>query len=421
MRGEASVIHLNGVNFMACVEALREPALRGQVFVVAPARAARARILDVSRQALREGLSPGMRLDEAQARLGRLRVVPPSPGSYATVNKAIEAHCARYAPLLENAGGGHFFLDLQGTRRLFGAYLDTAARIRNEVARDIGLEMATALAPNKLVAKVGTRSLRPEGLVAVREGDEGAFLAHQDLSLLPGIGRSLGRILASVGIGEIGGLAELGDAEVRGLLGPQGRELRDAARGLDRRPVMNGDLGDRRIEASLDFPGDVLEAEVLHGGLIGLVEACGLELRLSRLASRGLEVEVAYVDEVLGRGRFLSRVPLSLDGELLAGAGQALAAALGRRVRIRALRLSLFRLEAGGLQLDLFEPEAVALPGLSPSLARLPETGAWRATRLQEAVDGARRRYGGRALTRCAALVGDALVGQAAAEAGGQA
>jgi len=401
----ASIIHLNVVSFMAAVEVLRDPDLRGLPFAVGIPGAARGRILDVSRIALREGVAPGMTIAEAERRLPGLCLVRPSPDAYSRANREMEAICARYAPLLENSGGGHFFLDLHGTSRLFGAYIDQAVHIRREISEGVGLDATTALAGNKLVAKVGTRSLRPDGFVAVREGDEEAFLRHQDVRFLPGVGPSIGRILSATGICEIGELAAFSDAEITGLFGRRGPELRESALGIDGSKVEQGDLTRRSIASRLRFDNDVLDEASILAALVTLVEGCGLELRRSRLQCRVVAVELGYSDNVAGRGASRLPRPVALDDELLAAARMALSRAHGRRVRVASLALAFGALEPASLQLDLFVPDPACREAFRN---RESCNGSARLDRLQAAVDAARERFGLKAVTRCAALAGEA-------------
>jgi len=401
----ASIIHLNVVSFMAAVEALRDPELRERPFAVGSPGAARGRILDVSRLALREGVAPGMPIAEAERRLPGLRLVRPSPDAYRRANREMEVICARYAPLLENSGGGHFFLDLDGTRGLFGEYIDQAVHIRREVAEIVGLDATTALASNKLVAKVGTRSLRPDGFVAVREGDEEAFLCHQDVRFLPGVGPAIGRILSVTGISEIGELAAFSDAEITGLLGHRGPELRAGALGIDGSRVEQGDLARRSVAARLRFDNDVLDEASILAALVTLVEGCGLELRRSRLQCRVVAVELGYSDNIAGRGAARLPRPIALDGELLSSARMALSRAHDRRVRVASLALALGGLEPASLQLDLFTPDPA---GREAFRNRESRNGSTRLDRLQAAVDAARERFGAKAVTRCAALASEA-------------
>ncbi|MGO8693441.1 MAG: DNA polymerase [Rectinemataceae bacterium] len=387
MRAESSVVHVNVVGFMAAVEALADPERRGKAFVVGFPGAGRALVLDASRVAIKEGIRIGMGLDAARARVGGLSVLPPSFDAYRRANALVEKVCSRYAPLVENDSGGHFYLDLGGTRRLFGEYIDSAARIKNEIRSTVGLEPTVGLARNKLVAKVGTRSLRPDGLALVREGDEAAFLAPQDVELLPGVGPKLLRLLRAVGMREIRELAEVGDDECRALFGKGGPALRDAARGLDFGEVAGGRLAERIIARELRFESDVLDAFEIRAGLVRLVEEVGLELRTAAFVAGRLSLRVTYTDGFEASASRSCELPLSGEAELLRTADGLLSRAGERRVRVRALFFALSDLSPSSPQLDLFAP---------PELSKTDG--------LQRAVDAARTRFGSDKLGLCAAL-----------------
>ena len=372
---------------MAAVETLSDPERRGKAFVVGFPGASRALVLDASRDALAEGIRIGMGLEAARALVRGLAVVPPSFDDYRRANAVVEEICARYAPHIENDSGGHFYLDLGGTRRLFGEYIDSAAKIKNDIRSTVGLEPAIGLARNKLVAKVGTRSLRPDGLVLVREGDEAAFLAPQDVELLSGVGPKILRILRAVGMREIGELAGVGDEECRALLGKGGPELRDAARGLDSREVADGRLAQRVIARELRFDSDVLDAFEVRAALLCLVEESGLELRRGAFVAGRLSLRVTYTDGFESSASCACARPLSGEAELVRAADGLVAKVGERRVRVRALRFALSALSPSSPQIDLFAP---------PEPSKLE--------RLQRAVDAARTRFGSDKLGLCAAL-----------------
>jgi DNA polymerase-4 len=105
------------------------------------------------------------------------------------------------------------------------------------------------------------------GLIQIQSGTEAAFLAHQDIGLLPGMGPGLLRTAAVTGFREIGELARLNDGEALALFGKWGPLLRDMARGIDTSPVMSGDPTEKKIEGRLDFAEDVIEFETIRGGL----------------------------------------------------------------------------------------------------------------------------------------------------------
>ena len=387
MNDGASVVHLNVVGFAAAVAVRQDPELTDRPFVVAGASSARAVVLDVSRRARELGLEAGMPLAMAERRVRELLVLPPDPVSCAAVNAEMERIASRYAPIVQNDSGGHLYLDLAGTRRLFGPHVDVAVRIKNEIVEAVGIEPAVGVAGNKLVAKVATRSLRPYGVAYIRAGEELDFLGTQDATILPGVGSAVARALSVVGLFSVGQIAALSDTEAFAFLGKRGLALRDAARGMDASPVAQGRLAERVIRRRLDFAEDVLDASVIHGALVAVAEDAGLELRKALLCASRARVTVSYADGVRTEAEVLSRRPLALDCELIAAASRAYAKAGERRVRVRGLSLFLTDLSPAGRELDLFIPESFL-----------------RQERLQAAVDSARRRYGPASVTRAAAL-----------------
>ncbi|GHV92921.1 hypothetical protein AGMMS50268_34240 [Spirochaetia bacterium] len=127
---------------------------------------------------MKEGLCPGMALAVAERRVKDLPVLAPDPPSYAIMNKELEKIAGVYAPACENDQFGNLYLDLTGTTRIFGPPADCTSRILREMLEQIGIRPATAVAGNKLICKIATRTIRPMGLIQVQAGTEADFLVH---------------------------------------------------------------------------------------------------------------------------------------------------------------------------------------------------------------------------------------------------
>jgi len=387
MNGQGSVVHLNVTDFAAAVAIAKDGTLADSAFVVAKASASRAVIQAVSQRAWQEGLVPGMTLANAQRLVKGLKVLPPDPISCAAAHQAMKAIADRYTPVVQNDCGGHLYLDLSGTTALFGPHFDCAVRIRNEIVASTGLVPTVAVASNKLVAKVATRAVRPSGIAGVRPGEEALFLAPQDALLLPGVGPAMARIISVAGLREIGSLAALDDNEAIALFGRRGVALRDAALGRDASTVEAGDLAERTLRRTIDFPEPVFEQQALNAALTTTVEDMGLELRQAGLATAGLNVAVLYADGVRTEASERLRRLLLLDIELVEAATRVVRKATNRRVRIRGLMVAFFSLDVPSKQIDLFTPEG-------PSAQE----------RFQHAVDRTRLRFGPEAVTLASAL-----------------
>src|SRR5215472_8824218 len=88
-----------------------------------------------------------------------------------------------------------------------------------------------------MIAKIASDTCKPDGLLGVAAGDEAAFLAPLPVGRLWGIGPKTQTRLGVFGISTIGELAGLEDARLHELFGSWWRDVRDMARGIDRRPV----------------------------------------------------------------------------------------------------------------------------------------------------------------------------------------
>jgi DNA polymerase-4 len=358
--------------------------------VIAGGTGGRAVAWDVSPEAIRQQIKPGMALSAVQRLVKDLTVLAPNPAAYQKANKAIETVISRFAPAWQNDGCGNLYLDITGTRNLFGPPTDCICHIQNEIIDSLGIGAAAAAATNKLVSKVASRAIRPVGLIEVRPGNESAFLAHQNIALLPGMGPSLMRTVAVTGFKEIGEIAALADGEAAALFGKQGIALRDSALGIDNSPVAG--MGQKRIEKKADFSEDVIDEEIILGALASLVEYGGLEMRRDRLGASTVSLATIYNDGVEVCGKEKRKRLFVLDKDILAAANRIFQKSANRRIRVSSICLSLEDMAPLGYEPDLFE--------------MLNET---KEIRLQEAIDLIQGRYGAGAVMRGIVLAASAM------------
>ena len=389
---ERAIGHLNFIGFRAAVAALLDPGLQGRPYVIAGGTGGRAVAWDVSPEALRQNIQPGMALTAARRMVKDLTIMAPQPAAYARVNGTIEDIITRYAPAWQNDGAGNIYLDITGTKQLFGPPKDCMHRIQDEIRNNLPIEAAAAAATNKLVSKVASRVIRPEGLLEVCPGEEAAFLIHKDIALLPGLEPSLLKTIQITGFREAGELAALSDVEAASLFGKKGIALRDAARGIDNAPVGSA-LGRRAIEKQADFAEDVIDETIIRGALASLAEDEGFEMRKDKLGAGSLKLAAIYSDGVAAKGIEKERQLLVLDSEIMAAADRLYKKTVNRRIRIRSIYLSLEDLAPFGFESDLFDWEKDA-----------------KKRRFQEAVDLIQDRYGIGSLMRGVTLAASVTV-----------
>jgi DNA polymerase-4 len=380
-----NILHLDIRNFCIALERQRQPALRDWPVVIAPGRG-RTVVQAVSPEAKQEGIYPGMGVARAQRRCRRLNILPPDFSFYRQVQEQVITSLGTFSPLVEPVGLGHFFIDITGTRRLWGTLLDTADRMRRLVSRDFQLHTAVGLASNKLVSRVAAKVIRIQELCDVFPGVESSFLAPLRVSLLPGVGEvTTTRLLAELNLQTVGELAVVAPVLLDGVFGAAGQRLRRMAMGEDSSPVVTPRAVPTILE-EIQLPKDDNRRSRLSGHLYGLVEGLGRQLRSQNRCPGELTLTVTYADGAQARTRerfSAAGSEFHLNSVLYGAALRLFDRAVQRRLRIRHLALSAAYLQSPIGQLALFPWD---------------DSHSGKETKLLQAMDHIRDRYGNGAL-----------------------
>ncbi len=254
---DRSIIHLNIADFAVAVERAVDCRLRDRPVIIAPGGGVRATVYDMSEEAYRCGIRKGMALRRAARLCKDARILAPHPDRYEHAMRALLKQALPYSPLIENGEtDGHLFVDVTGTARLFGPPMDVAWRLRRQVKTDLGLDPIWSVAPNKLVAKVATRLVKPDGEFIVGAGEEEALLAPLPISLVPGIERNDLLRLREFNLSRISHLAALSLEQLQVPFGARALSLYETARGIDPSPVLPVGQKPPRIIADHEFGND---------------------------------------------------------------------------------------------------------------------------------------------------------------------
>ena len=353
-----AVLHLNVANFAVAVERGVDCRLRDWPVIVAPEGAARAVVYDMSEEAYQAGIRKGMALRQAQRRCRDARLLAPHFDRYERAMRALQARALPLTPQVEVVDeAGHLFLDLSGTSRLHGPPRDVAWRLRRQIQADLGLDPIWSLAPNKLVAKVATRLVKPDGEYLVEPGEERRFLAPLPVHLLPGLERDQLALLRELNLRCAADVARLPLGRLEEAFGPGAGLLHDTVRGVDPTPVLPAGRRMGRLWLDHEFGDDQHRPDVVEAALFSLVERAGRRLRRRRLGARRVGLQLDYSDGLRALGSASRREATANDFALHGLARTALGRAWTRRVRLRHLRLICDRLAAPSTQLSLLPQE----------------------------------------------------------------
>jgi DNA polymerase-4 len=234
-----TVIHFDMDAFFASVEQLDNPDLQGQPVLVG-ARSRRGVVTAASYEARPTGVRSAMSMVEALRRCPNAVVVPPRRARYSELSGRVFEVFRRYTPLVEGLSVDEAFLDVTGSRTLFGEGPAIAQLIKENVYSQIGLTGSAGVASNKFVAKIASDLDKPDGLTVVPAGGEAEFLAPLPLERMWRVGPKARVKLRAAGLQTIGDLARADRRTLEQLMGSWGSVARELARGIDERPVVVG-------------------------------------------------------------------------------------------------------------------------------------------------------------------------------------
>jgi DNA polymerase-4 len=350
-----SIIHLNVADFAVAVERAVDRRLNERPVIIAPEGAVRAAVYDMSNEAYLAGIRKGMALQRAVRLCKNVCILPPHPHRYEQAMRDVFARALPYSPLIETGeDDGHLFMDATGTGRLFGPPRDVAWRLRRQIQSDLGLDPIWSVAPNKLVAKVATRLVKPDGEYIVPAGEEKALLAPLPVRLVPGIERDDLLRLREFNLTHAFQVAALSLEQLEIPFVARARLLYEAVRGIDSSPVLPVGQKPPQVIADHEFGTDTNDVHTLESVLYRLVEQAGARLRQRRQAARRIAIVLDYSDGMRRARQVAARPATANDLTLFELARRVLHLAWIRRVRIRHLRLVCDRLAFPPAQLELF-------------------------------------------------------------------
>ncbi len=218
--------------FALSCELAERPELRGLPVALGGGDAG-PRVVDVSPEAFRYGIDPGVSLREAIGLCPALVVVEPRPAAYERAFEAIVRALQGASPVVERERIGVAYADLTGLERLYGEGL-AEALLRCAPA---DMEPRAGIAPGKFPALAAAGAAEPGRAVVVDAAAVGDFLASRPIDLLPFDPATLRR-LRLLGITTLGALTALPRQAVQARLGATGALAWELARGHDDRPVL---------------------------------------------------------------------------------------------------------------------------------------------------------------------------------------
>jgi DNA polymerase-4 len=291
------ILHIDMDAFFISVEQRDNPALLGKPAAVCGSLS-RSVVTSATYEARPYGVRAGMSTQEAKRRCPQLILVAGNHSKYTETSARIFTILKKYTPMVEVASIDEAYLDMTQSLLLFKSPLQIAQSVKDQIRESEQLTCSIGVAPNKLLAKLGSGLKKPNGLVVIRKEDVEEILKDLPVSKLYGIGPKLTETLNSIGIFTCGQLGKFPVSFLSKRFGAIGEGLHEMGLGLDGSPVIPFDKEEdaKSISHSVTLEEDTSDPNILNKVLLQLSERVSRRMRKEGFYGKRVAITVRYSD-----------------------------------------------------------------------------------------------------------------------------
>jgi DNA polymerase-4 len=349
------ILHIDMDAFFISVEQRDDPSLRGKPAAVCGSLS-RSVVTSATYEARPYGIRAGMPTQEAKRRCPQLILVKGNHSKYTKTSARIFSLLKDYTPMVEVASIDEAYLDITESQLLFQSPLQIAQSIKERIQKNEQLTCSIGVAPNKLLAKLGSRLKKPDGLVIIGKGRVEEILEDLPVSKVFGIGPKLEEELKSMGIFTCGQLGRYPVPALNRRFGAIGERLHEMGLGLDDSPVVPFDEEEdaKSISHSVTLEEDTSDPDFLRKVMLQLSERVSKRMREEGFYGRRITLTVRYSDfYTFSKQKTLSQLVNSGNEIFLHAVEVFESISHPKPIRLLGVGVSHFKKE--WCQLDLFE------------------------------------------------------------------
>jgi nucleotidyltransferase/DNA polymerase involved in DNA repair len=317
------VFHVDLDQFLAAVEVLRRPELRGRPVIVGgdgdPTK--RGVVSTASYEARAFGVGSGMPLRTALKRCPDAVFLPVDAPTYLEASRRVMETLRSFGFVVQEMGWDEAFIAVETDQP------ETLAReIQRRVLERTRLWCSIGIGENKLQAKIATDAGKPAGVFTLTSDRWFDWMGPRETDALWGIGTKTARKLAAIGIGTVDELAAADLDELAAAFGPStGPWLAQLARGEDASVVSDAPWIPKGVSRERTFQQDLTTADEIERELDRLAFETAGDVRKDGRAAVRVVVKLRLVPFITKtRGLALPR-PTNDPDAIAAGARAALA------------------------------------------------------------------------------------------------
>ncbi len=347
-------------------------------------------ILAKSVPAKKYAVTTGEPVVDALRKCPQLFLVKPDHELYRRNSKAFIAILRQYSDVIEQFSIDEAFVDMTGTRRLFGEPLEAADRIRKQIWDELGFTVNIGISSNKLLAKMASDFEKPDKVHTLFPKEVQGKMWPLPVRDLFFVGKAAERRLQEMGIRTIGDLANADRAFLNANLKKQGDILWRYANGMDDSPVEPVRADNKGYGNSTTLSFDVTDAKTAKGILLELTEKVCARLRQDDMKVESVSVQFRFSDLTRASHQCALTSATNITQEIYAKVCRLFDEKWdGTPIRLLGVSTSKASREESGRQMNLFDT-----------------TDYEKLQKLDKAMDTIRQKYGTKAIQRASFIRG---------------
>lgn len=292
-------------SFAVQVESRDNNALLGKPVIIGGFPYELKAVHDVSQEAIRHGVKPGMPLRQAYVLCPQGIFLPVAEDKYNDAFTYILSLLANYSPAVEAGTKDCVLLDttLENDETCF------IKQIMEIIKEEADFHTFTGIASNKFVAWVASQVMRLGEPLLIPDGKEREFLQDLPIDLLPASFESLRR-LKLFGIYTMGELAKLPHEAVNLQFGAEGQTLWKLANGVDSSELRALKMPES-LEAELSFEPPAENLSLILNKADELLNRLSWQLKQRWQCCRQLTMSLSFTNEHIAQRTFHLKEPTS--------------------------------------------------------------------------------------------------------------
>lgn len=392
------IAHVDMDAFFASVEIRNNPGLKGKPVIVGGGIGQRGVVSTCSYEARKYGVRSGMPSGQAKRLCPNGIFISTELHGYIYASACLQKIFERYSPTVEPFSVDEAFLDITGTEKLYGSPELLVGTMKKEIREMMGLTCSVGIAPSKYLAKLASGINKPDGLTVMDRQYFKELFFPKPVDWLWGIGESTKKALNKKGIFTVGQLASTDSQILRHLFGKSGENLSIMSRGSDDSEVFRyRDLPhDKSMSHETTVSQDIQDPTIIKSTILWLADKVTRRMRKGGYIGRTVSVKIRSSDfSTITRSHSIA-YPTDRCDIIFQQAIRLVPKEYGMKYKVRLLGVQVSQLKKIR-EIGDFDKTVTDSPA-NGQMELAVDNDLEDVTRLTEAVDSIRDKYGERSI-----------------------